>query len=518
MPIKAEIGLNVSPFLKGAQEVKAATERMVKDTKGAQTKGGGGLQLEQGKRGERQIVGLTQDLMNARNAGDVLGATLGRAGDILKVGLGLGVASGLAGYFISEGSKINTAFDEVIAKSKEVREAASTAIEFGDVPQQLAALKETGAALASIAKQRKDMGGFMGGVANVLSAVSGNGTHVRKGNALDAEEKAQRANQQALFYAAKDQMETEAKIARLKSEGNDADAEALELAQKKKREIAATTNGMSEAQKALLTPAIDAKYDALAGAKALADARAAHLATEKEIVDLDRKENDLIDQRATLGETEAEHAARLVDEVGSLVTKYTQLEKHQGTVFQHEGDALAIAKARTAAAEKMNELAKSAAAVQKKANEEQARLAKSREEAMPGLAQNAYALAAAASGNKDIMREVERRTKYSNRRAGLIKEGFSPEQAGAIAGSESRLEDLKRRQEEQDRLKSTVGRADADRVLGLGGGAERGANVHGELQRKNNSIAEASLRELQTLNKLLGSMQPVKIDTKSRFN
>ncbi len=521
MSIKAEIGLNVSPFLKGAQEVKAATERMQKDVADSAKKHGGehegGITFK-GHKAEKGIVKLSKDLLNAHSGSEALAAGLERVGKIFGLGLGLGVAAHLAGFLIEKHEKLMEQYEALKQKSDELAESSRAAVEGGDFTKNVDALAneiKLTQELGKVRQKNMGVGGFLGEVFSG-AIFTGSGSDARKeSRRQEAESK---VRQKELIEAGLADLEMQAQIADLKAHGHTEEAAALERERKLKMDLLHISHSaLNEEDKHRAKNLVTQASESLGSTEELARVRTEQLATEKELADVQHKENDLIGERQTLGETELEHTARLVAEVGNLVTQYTQLESKQGTMFQHEGDALQIAKARTAAAEKMNELAKLSAAEQKKSNAEEERLAKSRSEALPGIAQNAAALAAAATGNKDTIAEVERRTRFNKRRDSLVKEGFKPEQATAIAASENRLQDLKEAREREDKLKSTVGRADADRALGLGGGAEQGANVHAELQRKGNDIGQASLTELQNLNKMLAAMPPVKLDKTARF-
>jgi hypothetical protein len=522
MPIQAEIGLNVSPFLKGAQEVKAATERMLKDTQAAHSRHGSaehGFGTMRGERSaEKGLVKMSEGLLQARSGSEALAIGLERVGRVMHLGLGLGVAAHLAGFLIEKHDKLMEQYEQLKEKSEALAQASREAVESGDFSQNVAMLAKQIQLTEELGKARKQhmgVGGFLGEVFSG-SMITGSGREARNDSRKQEAESV--ALQKELAEAGLADLRLQSQIADLKANGHTEEAAALERERKLKIELlridhSALSPGQKREARELVTNASESNASAAEAARQRAD----QLADEKEIAALYEKESGMYEHRARLGETEEQKTARLVDEVSALTAKYDDLTQRQGTSFAREGDALRITQARVAAAGKMNELADLAAAKQAKLNAEEERRAKSREEAMPGLMQNAYGLAAAASGNEEGMAEVDRRKRYADHLKKLKADGFADDPSSRFAASMTRLEDLKKLQEQQDSKRGSVGRADANRTLGLGGGAERGSDVHAALARRQNDLTARIHDELQKLNTAFAAMKPVKLDQTARF-
>jgi hypothetical protein len=397
--IIARLGLDASEFKRELGNAVNAEKRAAKEL-------GGGLKFERENKAERNIVGLSSELIRAGSAADVLGSALGRLPDVFESSLLVGAVGGVAAAIVGTISKTEDAFHAARKAAAEYSAELSQVIKFGsigDLDQQSAGIpKQLDAKKAELAST--------GTLVQIL--LSG---FAKLGGAVDIQEK-RFSIEQEIAALEKDQEGTAARriakeedlasVGKLRAQGLNEEAEKLERQMK----LTADLDGLSRVYTGSVLErlkALKSEEYVLDGQarmqKEIADAKATAFAMVREnALKAKQDEEAAASKRLAAGEESQKVMSEYADEAVTAQEKLEQLGEtgqqkqirllEEWRALREQEDLAALINAQDL--QKIR-----AEALQKQLELGQAAIALSKENAAQQEA------AVAAAGDNDVMRE-----------------------------------------------------------------------------------------------------------------
>lgn len=146
---KAELDLDVRGLDRGAREAFAAYGRVIMADRNMRaqiekpSKGGGAFQFLEGEnKVKRNLAGLTQEILSARSASDVLASSAVRLSETLKVGLGAGLGVGIGMALKSQFEDAAKEFDIFNQKRAEAMNFSFAGADESEITEQIAKVGE----------------------------------------------------------------------------------------------------------------------------------------------------------------------------------------------------------------------------------------------------------------------------------------------------------------------------------------------------------------------------------------